>query len=306
MRGDGVLLARRQSGGGAVYHDLGNTNYSFLCAKEEYKQDDGFEIVLGALATLGIRAVRTERNDLVCDGLKFSGSAFRHRRGRSFHHGTLLLNANLDKLTSYLRAPVRRIATKGTPSVRSRVVNLHEVSREATHESVCTAIARRFYEYFGKSASAAEGGQSARPRRWDGGGEQVVQSLEWKPSSAESGIAEERFIRLFGEEELNASVFEAAHRLRSWEWLFGKSPDFEHVLSPPFPATTSLRMHIHRGLIRKVEYDDERTASPELKSALQCLIGCRYDAQTLCGRLAPCAPRQLATELCKMLEEEIP
>lgn len=106
MEQDRVKLARRQTGGGAVFHDLGNTNFTFMAAKPEYDKEVSTSIVLSGLAKLGINGVANGRNDLVLEdeqGIrKFSGSAYRETLDRGFHHGTLLLSADLNRLGDYL------------------------------------------------------------------------------------------------------------------------------------------------------------------------------------------------------------
>ncbi|VEA42761.1 lipoate-protein ligase A [Salmonella enterica subsp. enterica] len=102
MEEDNVRLARRSSGGGAVFHDLGNTCFTFMAGKPEYDKTISTHIVLAALNSLGVMADASGRNDLVVktpDGdRKVSGSAYRETKDRGFHHGTLLLNADLSRL----------------------------------------------------------------------------------------------------------------------------------------------------------------------------------------------------------------
>lgn len=294
MRSDGVLLARRQSGGGAVFHDTGNTNYSFLAAKAEYDQDAGFQIVLHALADLGIRAERTERNDIVHGGRKFSGSAFRHRRGRSFHHGTLLLSADLDRLVRYLRAPARRITAKGTASIRSRVVNLSELDGRISHDAVCDAIARRFLErYHGRHARPGVTGEPD-PAGSPGASPAARRDVGGRPP-----------MEIFEEGRAWEEVHQAARELRTWEWVFGKSPDFEHEVRikrhRAAGVAAEVRFHVHRGVIDKVT-----CSAGDVPGALTRIVGARYEAAALCRRLAETAPRHVALELCKILEQEIP
>ncbi|POD93108.1 hypothetical protein BV924_17800 [Pectobacterium odoriferum] len=101
MEEDGIKLARRSSGGGAVFHDLGNTCFTFMAGKPEYDKSVSTQIVLDALSSLGLKASASGRNDLVvetADGVrKVSGSAYRETKDRGFHHGTLLLNADLSR-----------------------------------------------------------------------------------------------------------------------------------------------------------------------------------------------------------------
>ncbi len=124
---DGVYLARRITGGGAVYHDLGNVNFSFISAKSGETGLDFAKFtapILKALASLGIHAELSGRNDLLLDGQKFSGNAQYSANGRTLHHGTLLFDADLTVLSRYLRPDEEKLKAKGIKSVRSRVTNL--------------------------------------------------------------------------------------------------------------------------------------------------------------------------------------
>ena len=127
LRRNGVHLARRITGGGAVYHDLGNVNFSFISAQSGETGLDFAKFtapILKALATLGVRADLSGRNDLLLDGQKFSGNAQYSAGGRTLHHGTLLFDADLTALSRYLRPDEGKLASKGIKSVRSRVTNL--------------------------------------------------------------------------------------------------------------------------------------------------------------------------------------
>ncbi|GAB7264246.1 hypothetical protein DZJ_07960 [Dickeya ananatis] len=114
MEQDGVKLARRSSGGGAVFHDLGNTCFTFMAGKPGYDKSVSTGIILRALSVLGVAAQASGRNDLVietADGVrKISGSAYRESIDRGFHHGTLLLDANLSRLADYLNPDKKEIA----------------------------------------------------------------------------------------------------------------------------------------------------------------------------------------------------
>ena len=130
MEADDVFLARRQSGGGAVFHDLGNTNFTFLSPKDSYDQEANFTIIINALKKLGIDAELSGRNDMQVGDKKISGNAFKHAADRSFHHGTLLVNANMQKLGDYLNPHPLKLKAKGIKSVRARVANLVEFNEE--------------------------------------------------------------------------------------------------------------------------------------------------------------------------------
>lgn len=123
----GIHVVRRISGGGAVYHDLGNLNYSFLVPKDDKAPFDftrHARPVVDALATLGVRAEFSSRNDLVIDGRKFSGSAQHMDSRRLLHHGTLLFDSDLSVLAQALNVDSEKFTSKGFASVRSRVTNI--------------------------------------------------------------------------------------------------------------------------------------------------------------------------------------
>lgn len=120
----GIALARRVTGGGAVYHDLGNLNYSIVGPLRQ--MEDAFELVPAALRTLGADVERTGRNDIFISGRKCSGYAKRLSKNRMMIHGTLMWNVDIEVLTKALQAPGSKISAAGIASVRSRVANLSE------------------------------------------------------------------------------------------------------------------------------------------------------------------------------------
>lgn len=124
MEQEGVPLARRISGGGTVYHDTGNLNYCVIVGREEYREERAYEMVFHALETFGVRAERTGKSNLSVDGLKFSGNAFAFRQGRALHHGTLLLNTDMERLGRYLGTMLEGIQTHAIASVPASVANL--------------------------------------------------------------------------------------------------------------------------------------------------------------------------------------
>lgn len=144
----GGHLARRLSGGGAVYHDLGNLNFTFLAPTELFDERKQTEVVLQAVRKLGISATRTGRNDLLAEGGKFSGHAYYHRRGKSYHHGTLLISADADKMAAYLNPSPLKLAAKGVKSVKSRVCNLADLKPGLTIEAVAHAMSDAFAEVY--------------------------------------------------------------------------------------------------------------------------------------------------------------
>ena len=129
---EGGHLARRLSGGGAVFHDLGNLNFTFLMCREDYDLDKQLEVIRQAILLAGIQAEKSGRNDLLADGRKFSGNAFYQSKEHAYHHGTILIDVDSQKLSRYLSPPKAKLAAKGVTSVRSRVVNLKELAPDLT------------------------------------------------------------------------------------------------------------------------------------------------------------------------------
>ena len=149
MEADGVQLVRRITGGGAVYHDMGNLNFSFIVGENRYDVEKQLQVILQAVRSFGIPCDFSGRNDLLADGRKFSGNAFIKRGQMCQHHGTLLLHADMTKLQNYLRPDPRKLQAKGVSSVRSRVCNLTEFA-PITPEAMIAAIRKAFCEVYGE------------------------------------------------------------------------------------------------------------------------------------------------------------
>ena len=126
IKRDGVYLARRMSGGGAVYHDMGNLNFTFIAKDGLFDIERQTDVILLACRLLGINAVKTGRNDLTVDGKKYSGHAYFSSGGFNYHHGTIMMDVKGDDLSKYLNVSAAKLKSKGVESVRSRVTNLRE------------------------------------------------------------------------------------------------------------------------------------------------------------------------------------
>lgn len=149
---EGGKLARRLSGGGAVFHDLGNLNFTFLMRDEDYDLDRQFEVIRVACGSLGISVEKSGRNDLLAAGKKFSGNAFYHSHGHAYHHGTLLVNADMEKLSRYLTPPKAKLEAKGVSSVRSRVTNLKDLCPALTVPMLKAHMKKAFETVYDLSA----------------------------------------------------------------------------------------------------------------------------------------------------------
>ena len=149
---EGGKLSRRLSGGGAVYHDLGNLNFTFVMCKEDYDLDKQVEVIKQACALSGIAAEKSGRNDLLADGRKFSGNAFYQDKVHAYHHGTLMVDVDKEKLGRYLSPPKAKLEAKGVASVRSRVVNLKELCPSLTIDGMREHMAAAFQQVYGLTA----------------------------------------------------------------------------------------------------------------------------------------------------------
>lgn len=150
LKRDGGRLARRISGGGAVFHDMGNLNFSFIADKEQYDLHRQLKVMLDAAKMFGVDAEFSGRNDILAEGRKFSGNAFCVRKNGAFHHGTILINSNMGKLSEYLAVPKDKIESKGIASVRSRVVNLAELNPEITPSKMTEVLKESFTKEYGQ------------------------------------------------------------------------------------------------------------------------------------------------------------
>lgn len=146
---DGGKLVRRLSGGGAVFHDLGNLNFTFLVHKENYNLEKQLEVILKAVNHLGIPAEKSGRNDITVDGRKFSGNAFYSDGIHNYHHGTILVHVDMRMLSHYLNVAKDKLVSKGVDSVRSRVVNLQEYRPDLDIDTMKVELIRAFGEVYG-------------------------------------------------------------------------------------------------------------------------------------------------------------
>ncbi|MGL6604522.1 lipoate--protein ligase A [Aeromonas hydrophila] len=230
MEEDGVTLARRSSGGGAVFHDLGNSCFTFMAGKPEYDKSISTAIVLDALTRLGVEAFASGRNDLLVatpDGeRKVSGSAYRETHDRGFHHGTLLLDADLGQLANYLNPDPKKLAAKGISSVRSRVANLCELLPGIDHQQVSEALQEAFFSHYGERVEPEH-------------------------------ISPEQMPDLPGFADTFA-------RQRSWEWNFGHAPAFSHQLDERFGwGGVELHFDVEKGVIERAQiFSDSLDPAP--------------------------------------------
>ncbi|WP_105901590.1 lipoate--protein ligase [Vibrio gangliei] len=243
MEKDGITLARRQSGGGAVFHDLGNSNFTFMAGKPGYDKSVSTQIVLDALQKLGINGKATGRNDLVVETeegeRKFSGSAYRETMDRGFHHGTILLNADMSRLADYLNPDPKKLQAKGITSVRSRVINLNELDATLNHERLCEAIKQSFFEYYGEESEPEYISEEALP---------------------------------------DLPNFETTYaKQRDWHWNFGNTPEFSHQMDERFVwGGVELHFNVKKGHIEEVQIFTDSLDPAPLEALQLALVGQVY------------------------------
>ena len=144
---EGGYAARRRTGGGAVYHDLGNLNFSFVAHKDNYDIRKQLKVIQTALGHLGLETEISGRNDLTFDGRKFSGNAFGFYKERRLHHGTILIKTDTERLTKYLKVNPAKLQKHGVKSVASRIINLSEVV-DITSDTIIPYLTRAFEEVY--------------------------------------------------------------------------------------------------------------------------------------------------------------
>jgi lipoate---protein ligase len=216
MAEQGVRLARRASGGGAVYHDAGNGNFTFIAHSAFYHQQLHFKVIISALADHGVTAHRSGRNDILVGDRKISGNAFRHQKQKSYHHGTLLLSTDLDRLTRYLNPECTSVKqSSGIESVRSTVVNLDELQPGIQWRDLVESLVRNAQRAYGCSVS--------------------------RTSVDEAQLA------------ACGQISRRQRMYQDWRWVYGRTPDFARVHRLPDPLNpsglTDVELTVKRGVI---------------------------------------------------------
>ena len=248
---NGIHVVRRLSGGGAVYHDLGNLNFSFI-AKDDGESFRNFkkftEPVIEALTEMGVKAELLGRNDILVDGRKISGNAQFATNGRMFSHGTLMFDTEIEGVVSALKVRKDKIESKGIKSIRSRVANISEYLKEPmTIEQFRMAILKSIF-----------------------GGEEKIQYAE---------LTEEDWAKIH---ELSAE------RYANWDWNYGKSPKFNMQHSHRFPVGgIDVRLQVNKGIIEEVNIFGDFFGVGEVAVIEDSLNGVKYDRQSIGEALNP-------------------
>lgn len=259
-------LARRISGGGAVFHDLGNLNFSFICSKEDYSLENNLRIILDSVKKLDIDAEFSGRNDITSKGRKFSGNAFCYRKNGVLHHGTLLINVNMENLTKYLQVSVDKIKSKGIDSVRSRVVNLKDINNNITIESVKHTLLQTFKEHT---------------------------KLEYEVLDSNA---------LYG----NSTVLKLKERNQTWEWLYGNAPKFDVSFSNRFEwGGLDLLLSLRDGVVQNCTVYSDAMDESFIESIPGILKGCKFDSDDIKTRISKLGTEykldSIANDICNWI-----
>jgi len=241
-----IHVVRRMSGGGAVYHDLGNLNYSFIVSNG---QKDLFDFkkftlpIVELLQSYGVNAQVSGRNDMTIDDRKFSGNAQFIRNNNLLHHGTLLFDSDLERLQSALNVSQDKIVSKGIKSVRSRVTNIREHLQDKID----------VYEFWSQLA----GHIADRNEQWE------VSSLSDSELAGIHKLADEKY--------------------RTWEWKFGSSPSFNYKNSKRFDGgKLEVLLDIHDGCIKGCKFYGDFFSRESFAEMEAGLIGTRYAKDEIC------------------------
>ncbi|KAI1321813.1 Biotin/lipoate A/B protein ligase [Mortierella claussenii] len=253
LKRDGIPFVRRKSGGGTVYHDMGNTNYSIMMPREVFDRRTNVELICRALQELDIPAVVNERHDITLDGKKIR-SAFKLIQKRSYHHGTMLIDTDLSSLGQYLNNTKTTLITKGVASVRSPVTRLRDSSYTIDHLSFCEAVRTEFLKRYAFD--------------------------EWRQNlEAPVVMVDEEMVQ--GLE----GVVKVREEMKTWEWMFGQSPEFSYQLERSFPwGDVNVSIKSKEGLITEVDIessDSHGLASLPLTALGVGMEGQRYDEEGL-------------------------
>jgi len=224
MKSEGIKLARRLSGGGAVFHDVGNLNFTFVMGKDLYDQNKQLSVILDAVNAFGLDAEFSGRNDILINGRKFSGNAYYFGDNSSYHHGTILVDADISKLSENLNPSKQKIVSKGVDSVKSRVVNLKAINDEITIADMKASIFKSFQKAFGNVCSYTEYANS---------------------------------------ENINEEIGRLYEKYSSWEWLYAESPSFDAYYDNRFDwGEVQIGLNFVDGCIKNVKvYTDSMNTS---------------------------------------------
>ncbi|WP_226670162.1 lipoate--protein ligase [Metabacillus litoralis] len=241
-----IHVVRRLSGGGAVYHDKGNLNFSFI-TKDDGDSFHNFkkftEPVVKALGKIGVTAEMSGRNDIIAsDGRKISGNAQFSTKGRMFSHGTLLFDSEIESVVSALKVKKDKIESKGIKSIRSRVANISEyLDEKMTIEQFRELLLHQIFN------------DTERIPKYD------LTEEDWKKINE---ISQDRY--------------------QNWNWNYGKSPKFNYQHSHRFPVgQIDVRFQVQKGIIENCKIYGDFFGVGDVEEVERILTGINYDREAI-------------------------
>ncbi len=240
IKENNIKVARRVSGGGAVYHDLGNLNFTFVIGVDEpgkvnYKKY--VQPIIDALASMGIQAEASGRNDILVEGLKISGNAQRMANGKLMHHGTIMFDVDVEDMVNALNVAPDKIISKGVKSVRSRVTNIKD------HLPKDTTL-RDFWDAL-----------------------QYYLSNEGKDSEI-----------ILSENDIAKIEYEAINKFGTWDWIYGASPEFNLKQAKRFSGgRIEILLDVKEGRTQAIRFMGDYLGLEDVLDIEKRLIGVRFN-----------------------------
>ena len=253
-----IVVTRRLSGGGAMYQDLGNLCFSFILPAndEEFGEfKDVVKPVVDALHAMGATGAEINgRNDITIDGKKFSGNAMYTRKGRTFSHGTLMYNVNINAVTDALKVSKDKIESKGIKSVRSRVINI-KLFLDPQYQASDTFDFR----------------------------DELITKI-FGTNTIEEAEKEYSYHLTPADKEAIAKI--QKERYDNWDWVYGNSPKFTVKKRKHFTAgTIDARFLVEKGIIKNLKIYGDFFGIKDVSDLEKQLIGKEYDANVIQGTL---------------------
>ena len=237
-----VSVVRRMSGGGAVYHDLGNINYTFITRSDDDSKHNFKKFtrpIIDALASLGIDAEFTGRNDITIDGKKISGNAQYYYQNRMLHHGTILFDVNPDILKDVLNVKIDKIASKGIKSVKSRVTSISKHLKEPMTSEQLTEMLLKF----------------------------ILDTDD---------VSEKEYV--LSEEDLANIQKLADEKYSTWEWVYGESPKFELQQSKRYKGgNLDIRLNVKNGIVTDFKIFGDFFGKKDIKEIEELIMNNRFE-----------------------------
>lgn len=245
----GIHVVRRLSGGGAVYHDLNNLNYTIISNKSE---EGAFDFktfsqpVIATLADLGVKAEFTGRNDLEIDGKKFCGNAQAYYKGRMMHHGCLLFDVDMSVLGDALIVSKDKIESKGIKSVRARVTNiLNELPEKITVNEFSDKILEKMKETY--------------------------------PDMTEYVLSEDELVKI---------QESADTQFGTWDWTYGKAPEYTIERNVRYPAgKINTFANVQQSVIKNIKIYGDFFGIKDVEDIEKILIGTKYEYKDVLEKL---------------------